>query len=185
MLPETARPSPTSAFISSRTRGAGLTDFSLASAQVAKSRQVLTLTWPRSRLLGLKGVWPGAGSSQVMRLEKARSGGIFFKRESLILTARQSLLEMLLDLKNEVKVKLSSDSDFTQKWLFTSNQMKPRGAWDCFPPYPNVTSPIKKGKMLGKPSSTSNGNLRAFSGDLNASETSGLNFTQILHNLNN
>lgn len=54
-------------------------------------------------------------------------------------------------------------------------------------PYPNVTSPIKMGENAWKTSSTSNSNLRAFSGDLNVneSETSGLNFTQILRNLNN
>lgn len=85
----------------------------------------------------------------------------------------------------EVKVKLTSDSDVTEMGF----QIKLDETCRCMGrlyPYPNMTFPIKKGENAWKTSSTSNSNLRAFSGDLNLSEseTSGLNFTQILPNLN-
>lgn len=86
--------------------------------------------------------------------------------------------------EKEVKVKLSSDSDFT-KMDFPIKSVETSRCSGLLYPSPNVTFPIKKGENALKTSSTSNSNLRAFSGDLNKSETSGLNFTQILYNLNN
>lgn len=136
--------------------------------------------------------WPLASSNQTTGPEKARVWGYyFFKQESLISTACKLLQLSLWDSHGrDLKKKSKENWVLTQispKWVFKSNQIKPLGAWDSFAPTQIWPLVLRREENAWKTSSTSNSNLRAFSGDLNVneSETSGLDFTQMLHNLNN